>query len=166
MVKKAQMKIQQTAFMMLALLLFFILIGMFFLVTKFSNLKRTAVALEQENAIFLVSKLANSPEFSCESAFEEKRVNCIDLDKAMALKELSKNYTNFWGVYNIEIKKIYPKNNLECTESNYPDCGIIKIYNKENKGIGVSDFVSLCRKENSNGIPNNICELGKIIVYK
>ena len=161
---RGQMKIQQTVFMLLALMVFFFLIGLFFLVMKFSNLKNTANALQENNAIFLVSKLSNSPEFSCEESFNEKRTNCVDLDKVMALKELSDNYKNFWGVYNIEVKYVSPKNKTICNKLNYPDCGVIKIYNKEDKGIWISDFVALCRKNFENNVPITQCKLGKIMV--
>src|SRR4030042_5145835 len=82
--KKGQMKIQQMAFMLMAITLFFVLVGIFVLVIRFSGLKDTAKQLEEENAMLLVSKLANSPEFSCENAFGALS-NCIDADKIMAL---------------------------------------------------------------------------------
>jgi hypothetical protein len=40
--KKGQMKIQQMAFMLMAVTLFFVLVGMFFLIFSFSNLKESA----------------------------------------------------------------------------------------------------------------------------
>ena len=70
--KKSQMKIQQMAFMLIAIMIFFALVGLIILTVGFSGLKEKATALQEENANLLVSKLANSPEFSCGQAFERK----------------------------------------------------------------------------------------------
>jgi len=166
--KSGQMKMEQTIFMILALILFFILLGMFFLVINVSKFKHTANNLAMERSILLASKLANSPEFSCGDSFGEPKTSCIDLDKVMALKNLSGNYENFWGVNNIEIRKIYPTADAgkNCTEENYPKCGIIKIYNGSLEGVGIHDFVSLCRKTEKNNVVKNICQFGEIIIFK
>ena len=165
--KKAQLKIQQMAFMLMAVTLFFILVGLFVLVIRFSGLKQSAEILEEENAVLLLSKLANSPEFSCGESFGTK-TNCIDSDKVMVLKEHIGKYFDFWGVSNIEIRKIYPDMpETECNLGNYPDCNLIKITSTELKGVGLSNFVSLCRKESFEGEIFDKCELAKIIVsYK
>ena len=162
--KKAQLKIQQMAFMLMAVTLFFVLVGIFVLVFRFSNLQESAELLEEKNAMLLVTKLANSPEFSCGDAFGKSRVNCVDSDKVMALKENIQKYSGFWGVSGIEIRKIYPEfiSEVVCDLDNYPDCNLIEVVS--GSGIGTSNFVSLCRKDN---FENNIydkCELAKIIV--
>jgi len=164
--KKAQLKIQQMAFMLMAITLFFVLVGMFVLVLKFSGLKETATALEERNAMLLITKLANSPEFSCGEAFGSYRINCIDADKIMMLKENIIKYINFWGVSNIEIRKIYPPINIEkiCEYENYPDCNIIQVIPREVIGYDFLNFVSLCRKESFEGEIYDKCELAKILV--
>ena len=160
--KKGQMKIQQTAFMLIALTLFFALVGIFILGFSLSGLKEKANLIEQEKAMILVSKLANSPEFSCAKTFKNK-VNCIDLDKVMALKERIEKYEGFWEIGNIEIIKIYPKQEGVCTKENYPNCGKI-ILKKEDEGIYTSNFVVLCRKDFFMGVPYDKCELGKVMI--
>ena len=143
---RAQLKIQQMAFMLIALTLFFVLVGIFVLSVYMSNLKGTASTLEGKNAMLLVSKLADSPEFSCGESFNGRKTDCIDEDKVMVLKENIKKYSDFWGVENIEIRKIYPISEaVECTLKNYPNCSIIKI-RKGNISSEFSNFVSLCRK--------------------
>ena len=160
--KTGQMKIQQMAFMLLAVFLFFVLIGMMILSFKFSNLKEEAAILEEKNALLLVSKLSNSPEFSCGEAFGTTKVNCIDMDKVFVLKQYIGDYANFWGVENIEIRKIYPSlaGEFVCDNENYPDCNIIRLISDTPTGVGISNFVALCRIEEG----NPICDLGKIIV--
>lgn len=164
MVKQGQIKIQQMAFMLIAVTLFFSLVGMFFLTIQVSNLRGSASVLEEKNALLLVTKLANSPEFSCGESFGPGNLNCVDADKVMMLKKNIDRYDNFWDVSNIEIRKIYPLSDaVECTLQNYPNCNIIKI--REGKtGFEFSNFVSLCRKENVEGEVENKCELAKIMV--
>lgn len=166
--KKGQLKIQQMAFMLMAITLFFVLVGMFVLVFRFSGLKESASLLEEKNALLLVTKLANSPEFSCGSAFGSNRINCIDLDKVMMLKDI-KDYEEFWGVGKIEIRKIYPINgsneNEECTVANYQECGVIEVLSKDvNLQPASSNYVSLCKKDSYDGEIYNKCELALLIV--
>ncbi|MEK6823588.1 MAG: hypothetical protein AABY06_01005 [Nanoarchaeota archaeon] len=165
--KKSQMKIQQMAFMLIAVMIFFALVGLLVVTIGFSGLKEKATALQEKNAMLLVSKLANSPEFSCGQDIGSKE-NCIDLDKVFVLKNKINKYKNFWGVSGIEIIKIYPKElqekEIECISSNYPNCN--KIILKPGIGISAENFVSLCRKEfdSENDMTYNKCELGKILV--
>ena len=166
--KRAQMKTQQMAFMLIAVTIFFVMAGMFILMIRFSSLKDDAKLLEEKNALLLASKVADSPEFSCGNAFGSARSNCIDTDKAMALKGRLGDYSGFWGIDGLEIWRIYPESvgtEIECSLENYPECGKITILDFK-KGTGISNFVSLCRKEleeNSGSIYDK-CELGRIIV--
>jgi hypothetical protein len=165
--KKAQLKIQQMAFMLIAVTLFFVLIGMFVLTIYVSELKNSAAILEEKNALLLVTKLANSPEFSCGVISGSIRINCIDADKVMMLRERISKYRGFWGVENIEIRKIYPKTeNKECILENYPDCNTIKIREGEIT-TEHSNFISLCRKEYFEEEVYDKCEIAKLMVsYK
>jgi hypothetical protein len=165
--KFGQMKIQQMAFMLIAVTVFFVVAGMFILMIRFSSLKDTAELLEEKNALLLVSKIADSPEFACGNAFGSARSNCIDTDKVIALTGRLNDYSRFWGVDGIEIMKIYPNDletGRECTIENYPECGKITITDSK-KGTGVSNFVSLCRKEKEqDSLIYDKCELGRIII--
>lgn len=164
--KKAQVKVQQMAFMLLAITLFFVLVAIFVVVIKYSGLKEGASELEEENAILLVSKLANSPEFSCEESFGKNKINCVDGDKLMMLKENIDKYEDFWDVSNIEIRKIFPvtEYNLVCTLNNYPNCNTIRIISKNVTGFDASNFVILCRKEVFEEETYDKCEIAKMMV--
>jgi hypothetical protein len=163
--KKAQMKIQQMSFMLIGVFLFFALVGMIIITIKFSGLKQAATDLEEQNAILLVAKLANSPEFSCGDVYGNQKTDCIDADKVMMLKENIGKYIDFWGVSNIEIRRIYPINKgIECTTLNYPNCDTIKLINKSASGYDKSNFVALCRMEKYHDEVVNKCEMAKIIV--
>jgi hypothetical protein len=160
--KKAQLKIQQMAFMLMAVTLFFVLVGMFVLVFRFSGLRDSATELEEKNAMLLVTKLANSPEFS----FGNTKLNCIDADKAMILGENIEKYAGFWGkdVSNIEIHRIYPvSEEVVCNLGNYPNCNIIRMYEGV-AGYYLTNFVLLCRKESLEGDIYDKCEIAKVMV--
>ena len=79
--KKGQVKVQQMAFMILGLTLFFVLVGLFALSFVFSGIKDSKNLLDEQQATLLVQKLANSPEFTCGTAFGTEKTNCVDLDK-------------------------------------------------------------------------------------
>ena len=167
--KKGQLKIQQMAIMLLAITLFFVLVGMVVLTVSVGGLRERANLLEGENAMLLASRIANSPEFSCGGSFGTGKTSCIDFDKVMVLSNVIDKYENFWGVSEIEIRKVYPKrNNQECNLGNYPDCDVVKVFSKNGEeGIGVSNFISLCSKQSSEEGVYDKCEVAKIIIsYK
>ena len=163
---KAQMKIQQMAFMLMAVTLLFVLAGLFFLVVGLSGLKDSATDLREKNAMLLVTRLSNSPEFSCGRAFDNAGTNCIDADKVMIVRENAGKYKDYWGeVSNIKIEKIYPsENNIECNLGNYPDCSTIRILGNETSGYYSSNFVSLCRKATDGKEVYDKCEVAKLFV--
>lgn len=161
---RAQMKIQQTAFMLIAVTLFFVLVGLFVLGFKLSDLKEKATELDKKNTMLLASKLANSPEFTCGNSFENK-INCIDADKVMMLKGNINKYHGFWGVSDIKIRRIYPESEERvCTVSNYPDCNVINLISEETVGTYFGNFVSLCRKESKTSGFYNKCELARLMI--
>jgi len=163
MVNKGQVKIQQMAFMILGLTLFFILVGMFVLSYFLSDLGEKKNALKEEEATVLALSLANSAEFSCGGAFGTVKTNCIDLDKLFALKEKADDYKILWGVDGIEILRLSPEFENECTDANYPDCSILKVVESE-KGIDKSAFVSVCYKAKIGTSFYDKCEIGKLVV--
>jgi hypothetical protein len=164
--KRGQIKIQQMSFMLIAVTLLFMLVGLFFLSIRLYSLKKTATTLGEQEAMLLVSKLANSPEFSCGNAFGRSRTNCVDFDKLMALKERASEYSEFWGIAKIELRKIYPgEGSILCDKKNYPDCDIIKILDKKvNTQPATPNFVALCRKEKTTSIIYDKCELALLMV--
>jgi len=161
------MKIQQMAFMLIAVTIFFVLVGLFLLGFAFSGLKKSATALEEENSLLLVTRLANSPEFSCGDAFDNAGSNCVDADKVMVLSKESERYSNFWGkeIPNIEIVKVYPYDGEKiCNEGNYPSCSTIKVFSGAQTGYYRENFISLCRKASENGESYDKCEIAKLRV--
>ena len=157
MIKKAQFKIQEMSFMMLAVVLFLIMAGLFFLAVYYRNLQKLATNQDEENAVLTSQQLAYYPEFSCGSL-------CIDSDRLIAMQD-RKAYENFWPVESIEIRKVYPSGaKVDCSRTNYPDCNSFSVFNKGGNLRKVSSFVSLCRKEKVNDMAYTRCELAKITI--
>ena len=163
---KGQMKIQQMAFMLMAVTLLFVVAGLFFMVVGFSGLKDSATDLRERNAMLLVTRLSNSPEFSCGRAFDNAGTNCIDADKVMVLRENSGKYEGYWGdVSNIRIEKVYPpEGNIMCNLGNYPNCNTLEILESGSSGYFSSNFVSLCRKASGGEEVYDKCEVAKLFV--
>ena len=162
--KKAQVQIQKTAFMLIALRVLFVLVFLFYISFKSASLNKDAETLRERSAVEVASRLASTPEFSCGRAYGSDKTYCVDLDKAFILSRNSEIYERFWEIENIEIRKLYPNETEICTDSNYPNCGYIKIFDKPAEGVDRSSFVTLCHKEFVDGDVYDKCELGKLIV--
>jgi len=165
------MKIQQMSFMLIAVFMFFALVGMIVVTLMLSHIRDSATQLKEQNAKLMASRIAGSPEFTCGEVYGSVKTDCIDLDKVMALKLNIDKYTKFWGVTNIQIRRIYPPiiiNNqareVECTNTNYPRCNLINLVSNSNSGYDRSNYVALCRKEKYNDEVVNKCEMGEIIL--
>lgn len=154
---KGQLKIQEMAFMLMAVVIFFIIAGLFFLAIKSRELYREANLIEKEKAISMIAKLADSAEFTCGKPL------CIDADKLIVIQD-REDYDEFWQLSSLEVVKIFPKQELvKCNKNNYPACNLFKIYDKNVNQEKVSTFVSLCRKEKQDSYFYEKCEIGKII---
>ena len=157
--KKAQLKIQEMAFMMLAVVLLFILAGLFFVSIKYKEMYKTSTSLEKEKTISTIAKLAETPEFTCGTPL------CIDTDKLFVMQNRN-SYSEFWPVKSLEVIRVFPKDNVEilCDSSTYPDCNVFKIHDENMGNIETTSiFVALCRKQVEQGYVYNKCELGKIV---
>jgi hypothetical protein len=162
--KKGQLRIQEMAFMLLAVFLFFTLVGLFVLALFYTNLQDSATRIAEDRTVSSVTNLANSPEMSCVSA----KSNCIDSDKLISLVG-TKSYQEFWPFSSLRVIKLsgFDKSESElivCTKGNYPQCDMFLVYdNQVNNERAVSSFVALCRKELENGYTYDKCEIAKIV---
>jgi hypothetical protein len=161
--KKAQIKIQEMAFMLVVLVIFFILVGLFALSIFYLNLYKGAAVIAEEKALSAITNLADSPEFTC------GKPNCVDFDKAMVLSD-NRNYENFWPFSSLKILKQsgFDKTESEmikCNLANYPDCDLLIIYDKNiNNEDTTKSFVGLCRKELEKTTTYDKCEIGELII--
>lgn len=153
--KKGQLKIQEMAFVLIAIMIFFALVGLLFVKFRVGSLEQSAESSKERVAGNLVLVLSSTPELSWAEC-----AGCIDMDKAILIKNKSE-YRNLWKVDYLVIKSLYPeKTNKECSLGNYPDCNSLTLVNSSNFGISSKAFVSLCRfdfiKE------RKVCELGEL----
>jgi len=158
--KRGQMKIQQMAFVLVAIFIFFGMVALFFISIRTSALRASGEKFREGLAREAVAKMATTPEFLVEGCS-----NCLDMDKALAIKEIE-GYGELWGFDYVMIERLYPPSEeRECTRENYPDCNKITIVQKGEIGIPNSAFVSLCRQINT-GVGRGYmkCEIGRIHV--
>src|SRR3989344_366257 len=100
---KGQMKIQEMAFVLVAIFIFFALVALLYFSIRLSGLRQSAQMSNDDQAREMVKKIASMPEFSspeCDS--------CIDLDKALIVKN-KVVYNNFWELDYLKIERVYPK---------------------------------------------------------
>lgn len=160
--KKGQMKIQEMAFVLVAVMVFFGLAVLFYITIRMAGMKDSATMLQQNEAMEMVKKLAASPEFAWTA---NDCSNCVDMDKLMAIKNMTE-YRNFWGLDYLKVERIYPQGSGECTKQNYPDCQSITLVPAGNFGTPPFAFVSLCRYDFKDGQSYKKCDIGKIYATK
>lgn len=162
---KAQLKIQEMAFMLVAVMLFFILVGLFAAILMFSNLQDRATKIAKERAFSAVTNLADSPEFSCSLS----KTTCVDADKLIILTNRSDIYQNFFPFSSLEIIRFHAFNYREedmvrCSFVNYPDCDKFILYDKEvDNEVVIQSYIALCQKEYENGAVYDKCEIAKFL---
>lgn len=162
---KAQLQIQEMAFMLVAVIFFFILVGLFAFSIVYSNIIKTSTSLSEDKTLLSINSLAESPEFYC----EEQKPNCIDSDKLISLIG-KKDYNNFWEFTSLRIIKLNAfnkspeKDMIKCTLTNYPNCDNFLIIDKRIKNEKlIESYVTLCRKEVENNGFYDKCEIAKVI---
>lgn len=146
--KKAQVKVQETAFMLLALAFFLILILIFYSNYQLKQLYDEYNKIQSEKAVSLLEKFVALPEFSCLHG------KCVDMDKLFALDNVT-GYDDLWrGVSKIEVVRIYPsrKNFVVYQKGILDDI------------IGYAAFVPLCKTRYADGYVWQECSLAKLIV--
>jgi len=157
--KTGQMKIQQMAFMLVAVFLFFMLVALFFLKIQLSSIKGNAEELEKEQAISSIKVIANMPEFNCGS----RQNLCLDKDKLKIMStEFKESYENFWPIASI---KVYTIDSNELKKCPGVDCNYFEVYESgQTNSKEFSTFVSVCEKLKENGYIYDKCEIGKLSV--
>ncbi len=157
--KKGQMKVQEMAFVLIAIILFFGMVALVYFSIRLSSLKEDVTSIREQSAKELSRKLADIPEFSWTSSTCS---GCIDLDKVLVMKDRAA-YKGFWDLDYLMVERVFPnKTAVECTRANYPECGKITLINNTKYfGSPATAFVALCRIEPSKGGYTK-CEMGKI----
>ena len=147
--KKAQVKIQETAFVLLAVVLLFSLAFIFYFRIHSSTLAKEAAEIEQNRAVSLLDKVAAIPELRCSMSLGfATETLCVDEDKLESMTEepFIEDYKNIWkGLLEVKIMEIYPTSGKEFV-----------LYSSEKKkeeegNRTYSTFVPLCKMEYNGG---------------
>ena len=145
---KGQIKIQEMAFVLLAIVLLAIIATVFFIKFQSSRLTEAADYARQQTAISLLDKVASMTELSC----KEEEI-CLDEDKLMIVKNNQTEMANlFQGIKEIKIKKIHPSTDE------------IIFYKSGQKNESYSTFVNVCKQRKSGYSFEWSCEMAMLII--
>ena len=154
---KGQMKIQQMAFMIVAVFFFFILVGLFFVSYHYKTLKGSYAELQGQQAVSSLQVIADMPEMNCDG----RTSNCLDKDKLLVMSGSPERYADLWPVASVEVYQVYPSFNekIRCPSAN---CNYYPVFNSSQTNIKTySTFVSICEDVSRN---YEKCEIGKLVV--
>ena len=159
--QKAQMKIQQMAFMIVAVFFFFILVGLFLLKVQFSGIQKSAAELEKEQAVSSLKVIANMQELNCNS----RESLCLDKDKIKIMSgELKEFYETFWPIASIKVYLLDTESTeiIACPSLN---CNYFEIFdNKQTNTEEYSTYISVCEKVKELSYIYDDCEIAKLVV--
>ena len=162
---KAQMKIQQMAFMIVAVFLFFTLVGLFFISWQSKSIGQSAADLQKEQALSSLDVIANMPELNCDLT----EGLCLDEDKLNVLAgsgNLSADYAEFWPVASVKVYKVYPSFDVsgvvKCPALN---CNYWEVYDSGQVSTEeFSGYVNICKRSREFNYNYDKCEIGKLLV--
>jgi hypothetical protein len=156
-----QMKIQQMAFMVLAVFFFFVLVGIFFVGFSFKNIEKSADQLQIEQAISSLKVISDMTELNCGGGEDL----CLDEDKLKIMSgNFSAGYRNFWPVASVKVYRISPAFS-EAIKCPALGCNYFDIYDNGQKNVReYSTYVSICKKIKEEGYVYDKCEIGKLLV--
>jgi hypothetical protein len=158
--KRGQMKMQEMAFVLIAIVILFGLVAMIFLSIWTRHIRDSVQKGNEDKARELVMKLASTAEFS----FSIRACStCVDMDKVLVLKDFNKTYSGFWGLGYLQIERVYPKGvEGECNKANYPNCKTITLVDSKEYETPAQAYVSLCKWTEAADSGYYKCELGRI----
>jgi hypothetical protein len=155
--KSAQLKIQQTAFMLVFLTIFFAMVGILFVSFYMNSIRQNVNVLNENKAIILSQFLYQSSEFSCSNS----DLYCIDSDRLLFFN-LTK-YNDLFPVTYIKVQKVNLEPEKKCTLGNYPNCNTFEFKFQE-ANTSYASFVVLCRQESNEQGPYRECSLARFFV--
>lgn len=157
--KLAQMKIQQMAFLILAVMFFFALVGLFILRISLANLEGDFSNLNKEQAITSIQVVTSSTELNCNSREEL----CLDEDKLQIMSgDFKEFYSSFWPVAFIKVYK-YSAFNSSPVKCPSPNCNHYEVHNNGQEFFETrSSIISICKKSTIDSSRYESCEVGRI----
>jgi len=157
--RRGQLKVQEMAFVLIALMVFFALAAILYITIRGSLLEQSARDQSDEQALEAVRQIASTPEFTWSEC-----KGCIDLDKVFLLKQQIARDASLQGLWDydyIAVESVYPARvGGECTPATYPACNRTTVLlSQESYGVAASAFVTICRWDAQE---QTVCDLGKL----
>src|SRR3989344_1827591 len=150
--KKGQMKIQEMVFVLVAIMIFFAIVLIFYINVRLAGIRDSVADISSEEVQENLRKIAHYPEFSFPDCS-----GCVDLDKAIIMKG-REEYSDFLNLDYLQIEIIYPEDGKgECSAANMERCSTITIVNKSEDFTTRSAFIPLCYYEGREKVR---CKLG------
>jgi len=158
---RAQMKIMQMAFMIVAVFLFFVLVGLFFIGIQFKDVASSAAQLQKDQAISSLSVIADMPELN----YDSSDALTLDEDKLRIMAGgFGDVYYEFWPVASVSVYKLWPIA-TELKECPGVGCNYYKLFDNDQTNVKTySTYVSICKKIKESGFVYDKCEVGKLEV--
>ncbi len=162
-IKKAQFKIQQMAFMLVAIFIFFTLVGLFILQMNLGGLRYSAEQLEREQVLSALLSWSELPELSCSDGSS----GCIDEDKIVVLssEDFNRLYSSFWPVASIRVYMVnanFSNGEIECPGQG---CNYYNVYESgQSSSEMVASYVSLCKTVKTEGPVFKRCEMATLSI--
>jgi hypothetical protein len=157
--RRGQMKIQQMSFMIVAVFIFFVLVGLFFVNFQLREMKRGANEINRDQTLLSLEVIAQMPELSCGGS----RVRCIDEDKLILMSgPFGEKYRDLWPVSSIKVYKIYPAftHELACPA---PHCNHYVLYDDgQVDRQEYATYINVCRTMRDGGQMYEDCEVAKL----
>lgn len=160
--KKAQLKIQEMAFVLVAVIFLFALVLLMFAAIQSRQTQKYAIQSREARAITFLEVVSALPELRCSSSFSStSEAVCVDRDKlaffnsSLSMQEI---YSVLWKnalISKIEVQEVYP------IIIPTPSYIVYKLDNTQNiSSRTYSTYAALC-SESSRG---STCSIGKIKV--
>ena len=141
MVKKAEIKIQEMAFVLLAVVLLFTLVLLIFARFQIAQLQESALELRREQAVSMLRVIASMPELRCSASFSSVAESaCIDEIKLEAFVSEHERYEELWKnskISGITIKEAYPEGQEYVIKSARPGTNTVTY----------ATFIPLCEEQ-------------------
>jgi hypothetical protein len=155
------MKIQQMAFMIVAVFFFFVLVGLFFLGIAFKDVKGNAAQLQKEQAISSLKVIADMPELN----FGSGKSMTVDEDKLKVMVgDFGLAYDLFWPVASVGVYKFNSASG-EIEKCPGVGCNYYELYDNGQSDVKTySAFISVCNRLKEESSVYDKCEIGKLVV--
>ena len=113
--KKAQIKIQEMAFVLVAVVFLFALLFLFFARFQLTQLQKTAEEVREQRTMTMLKVVSSLPELRCSKSFgTTTEIYCIDKDKLKVfgeIRHIRNKYADIWKsaqISEVIIEEVYP----------------------------------------------------------